>query len=509
MGSEGIYYATESTRQGNTPNDDLACVRVSPGTAYVKGYEFETMGETIDVEKPRSTSEKIEESFSFRLGNKLKLNGVSGITTFRNTIDLQTGISSEKIGDAKVYNFGLADAKYKDNSTEFDAYLYDVQLYTKLFIYDNVSNDEVIQSAYVEGAESGVTGYTVAAGAGSSTITVTQVSGRWQAGEKIIFKSNENLSRVVDKVIVYSINDVENVQQSNTFYAKKKLNQVVPYNIGDADVRITTGGVCTSTGKTFERFKPGDVIIYYRANQSLPNRNVVNVVAADGSSMTVVALTTNPDLYTGSLPGSTFTGPIFKGTGGLTNEDNAGLYLKLPRTNISDIDFTGAELLLTEQITGETTSGSGELVVPITSVNIDDVNFVAFDQERYQVQYSDGTVASIDQSQVTVTDTTLTIKGLGNSQTGMTVNVTVAKQNVKNKVKDYKRSQQLSIIYSDKDGSGSTAGQTIDDGLTTSGLYGIRVQDQEICLNHPDVSCLLYTSPSPRDGLLSRMPSSA
>ena len=26
---------------------------------------------------------------------------------------------------------------------------------------------------------------------------------------------------------------------------------------------------------------------------------------------------------------------------------------------------------------------------------------------------------------------------------------------------------------------------------------------------HPDLGCLLYTSPSPRDGLLSRMPSSA
>ena len=35
-------------------HDDLACVRISPGTAYVKGYEFETMGETIDVAKPRS-----------------------------------------------------------------------------------------------------------------------------------------------------------------------------------------------------------------------------------------------------------------------------------------------------------------------------------------------------------------------------------------------------------------------------------------------------------------------
>ena len=488
MGSEGIYYATESTRQGNTPNDDLACVRVSPGTAYVKGYEFQTMGETIDCEKPRSTSEKIEESFSFRLGNKIKLNGVSGITTFRNTIDLQSGISSEKIGDAKVYNFGLADAKYKNNSTEFDAYLYDVQLYTKLFVNDNVSNDEVIKSAYVEGAESGATGYTIAAGAGSSTITVTQVSGHFQAGERISFRSNENLSRVVDKVIAYNINDVENVQQSNTFYGKKVLNQAVPYNIGDSDVRITTGGVCTSTGKTFERFKPGDVIIYYRSNQSLPNRNVVSVVANDGSSMTVVALTTNPDLFTGSLPGSTFEGRIWKGEGGLTNEDNSGLYLPLPRRHISDIDFTGAQLLVSEQVTSESTDGNGVLVVNTSSISIDDINFVAFDQERYQVQYDDGEIAVINESQVVVTDSVLTINGLKFSETGIKVNVTVAKSNIKNKIKEYKRSQEIQIAYSSKAESGSNAGGSVDDGLTPSGLYGIRVQDEEICLNWPDVS---------------------
>ena len=31
----------------------------------------------------------------------------------------------------------------------------------------------------------------------------------------------------------------------------------------------------------------------------------------------------------------------------------------------------------------------------------------------------------------------------------------------------------------------------------------------EVNLNKMDIFCLLYTSPSPRDGLLSRMPSSA
>ena len=31
----------------------------------------------------------------------------------------------------------------------------------------------------------------------------------------------------------------------------------------------------------------------------------------------------------------------------------------------------------------------------------------------------------------------------------------------------------------------------------------------QLIFQHPEKSCLLYTSPSPRDGLLSRMPSSA
>jgi len=487
MGSEGIYYATESTREGNTPNDDLACVRVSAGTAYVKGYEYESLGETIDVPKPRETSEKIEESFTFRVGNRLRLDGVQGITTFRNSIDLQSGISSEKIGDAIVYNFGLVDSKYKDNSTEFDAYLYDVNLYTKLFLNDNVSNTEVIQSSYVEGSESGATGYTVAAGAGSSTISITQVSGKFQAGERISFRSNDVLSRVCDKVITYSMNDVENVQQANTFYAKKKLNQVVPYNIGDADVRIATNGDTTSTGKTFERFKPGDIVIYYRSNQSLPNRNIVSYVAADGGSMRLAALTTNPNLFTGSLPGSTFEGRIYKGEQQLSNADNAGLYLPLPAKHIADIDFTGSQLTLSEQITGESTDANGVLVVNSSSVGIDDVNFVSFDQERYQVQYSNGTIASIQQDQVVVTDDVLTINSLAFSESNIKVNVTVAKSNIKNKTKEYKRSQEIEIVYSSKSLSGSNANGSVNDGLTPSGLYGIRVQDEEICLNWPDV----------------------
>ena len=53
--------------------------------------------------------------------------------------------------------------------------------------------------------------------------------------------------------------------------------------------------------------------------------------------------------------------------------------------------------------------------------------------------------------------------------------------------------------------SGSTIGAAATS-ITVTANTGIGVSDMVINQNFP---CLLYTSPSPRDGLLSRMPSSA
>ena len=45
--------------------------------------------------------------------------------------------------------------------------------------------------------------------------------------------------------------------------------------------------------------------------------------------------------------------------------------------------------------------------------------------------------------------------------------------------------EKIIINRSQKDGSG-TGQNTLGDGLTTSSIYGTRVQDKEICLNFPD-----------------------
>ena len=298
QGSGGVYFENEVTREGREPNDDITAIKISPGTAYVKGYEFSTQGEIIDCPKARFlTEEFIEQSFTFRLGNKLVVQDVNGNPTQGSKIDLQSGISSSIVGSAKVYNFALSDAKYKNNLTEFDLHLFDVQLFNTIELSDNTTSPK---SVTLEGAESGARGITIAAGTASSSITVSNVSGRFLDGEQIIFTNDYNLTRSALKVNRYDINNVENLSQTG-FYAKKKLFNVLPVGFDKTDpVQIATNGTVTCPGKTFEVFKPNQIITYTVPAASLPSRNVVTEVAADGSSMKLAALTSVPQIYNGA-----------------------------------------------------------------------------------------------------------------------------------------------------------------------------------------------------------------
>ena len=52
IGNDGLFFDTEKTEQGNTPSNDLMCFKMSPGKAYVKGYDIEKTGvEILDVDK--------------------------------------------------------------------------------------------------------------------------------------------------------------------------------------------------------------------------------------------------------------------------------------------------------------------------------------------------------------------------------------------------------------------------------------------------------------------------
>ena len=81
LGNNGVYGPNETTSQGNTPSPDLLALQLSPGKAYVKGYEVETINTAfVDVPKPRTTQQELDTTIPFAFGNQIELNNVYGGT---------------------------------------------------------------------------------------------------------------------------------------------------------------------------------------------------------------------------------------------------------------------------------------------------------------------------------------------------------------------------------------------------------------------------------------------
>ena len=132
------------------------CVKLSPGKAYVRGFDVYLPGTTVvDVEKPRDVKSIGATSVPFSMGSNLKVNNVFGTPyinlggTNNNTIDLYNqrstnpNISTDrgiKIGKARVYSYGASDAPYSGGSTEFDLHLYDIQTFTILKVTDTTQS---------------------------------------------------------------------------------------------------------------------------------------------------------------------------------------------------------------------------------------------------------------------------------------------------------------------------------------------------------------------------------
>ena len=113
----------------------------------------------------------------------------------------------------------------------------------------------------------------------------------------------------------------------------------------------------------------------------------------------------------------------------IKNSENGFLYANLPESNISSVDLSGSQLLITNQITGEATDGSGDLVFGLPT-GITSAFYESFDQERYSVHYTGGGIGTVTSDAFTLTGggTGVEIEGLNTSQSNIVVNVTLKKE---------------------------------------------------------------------------------
>ena len=510
LGNNGLFFDNEKTDEGNTPSDDLMCVKFSPGKAYVRGYDIEKIGTTvIDVQKPRDTQTVVNSNIPFNMGNILRVNNISGIPKIKGTINLydqrknsNSTPNGAKIGDARVYIFKLTDSVYNNSATNWDLYLYDIQTYTKLTLNQSVSNTDLPATSFINGKSSGASGYAVSNGGNSTIVNVSQTSGRFIIGESLIINGIETTPRTIASIKDYTSADIKSVYQasdapngfSSAFIADSQLDRQTATGFSAIDqvtISADNGGVSiVSSGKYFTGIATNSIIRYQKTGSTTETYNRVLSINPTGTSMVIGAATSVSGVCDGTLPSSQLSQISFSiGVPKIRNNENASLYAQLPDLNVSSVNLTDSNLVVTQQIVGETTDASGTLVItPAQIVGISSAFFQPFNVGRYSVSYSTGGIATVTSDQVSLSGNTLTINGLTANQSNVVVNTTLIKNGVQSKIKTYNRSATINVNLSKYPQSGINTNSSINDGLTYNQFYGLRVQDEEICLNYPDVS---------------------
>ena len=505
-GNGGIYYSDQETQLGNTPSEDLMGVSVSPGKAYIRGYDVETQrNRIVDVEKPRDKEKITTASVPFEMGTLFRVNNVTGTPIIDNNISdntvqlfdqrrttSQDATGGTQIGDARVYNFNLTDDTFKTNGTKWDLYLYDIQTWTKITLNQGIT---FTPSERVRGVSSGATGYVRSQGSMTGTVfSLVGTSGTFIVGEKVIINENPDVTRVLNSYTEYTIDDVKSILQNSPgknsvykthFVADTILDSSNDQHFGISDtINIDGGGRATVPGKIWNNIDLNDVVAIQQPGQATSDLivyNRVNAIGTGATNVTLVATTNVNNVNDGTLRSGSFSSfnvvtPTVRKKG--------GLYAKLDNKNVESVNLSTSDLIITKQVTEETSSGGVLTINTSQLTGFADSLFQPFDAERYSIHYQNDTVEPLTDDQVVLSNNggTITFSGLGvNGTNNVTVNTTLKKPAITSKTKEYVRSHKVEVTKC------VSAATTALSGLSTSVYYGMRVEDNEVSLNIPDV----------------------
>ena len=505
-GNRGLFREDQTTYGGSTPSENLAIYQISPGRAFVKGYDVETTAPTfLDVAKPRTTKTLKSQQINYKTGETLKLNRVYGSPSIGigNTYvlslrDSRVGLSSEQIagkeiGLARVYDFSLDSGSYNasnSDTNEWGLSLYDVQTTTEITVNEPIT---LTVPTFIKGNHSGATAFLKDAADDTTSLVVYETSGKFIKNENFIIDGVEN-SRVAIAVTTHGIGDVLSVFGSangtevgaaRTFSADVVLS--TNFNIGVATITAAADdftSVIRSTNKKFPgQIKPGNILSFTGTLSQDPI--FASVVSVATSSITVSGVTTVNGVASGAIPTvATSISDLKVIAGDLGATDDSTLYTEMPKSNISNVDLSNATLTIrkTQQVNIVDNKLSSAIVTESNET------FLPFTPERYTLIRSDGTTEELtaDKVQINSGSNQLEIFNLGrDDEATLVTTLTKIKPKSKNKIKNRVNSVIIDKSVKSASGIGST---TLNDGLTYGNYpYGTRVQDENISLNFADL----------------------
>ena len=509
LGNRGIFKEGQTTYSGSTPSDDLACYKLSPGKAYVRGYEIEVPTPVyLDAPKPRTTKTLSNQNIIYNTGATLKLNRSYGNPTIgigntyilslrdqRGSAD-QTVAPGSEIGVARVYDYNLETGAYniQSNLNQWDLSLYDVQTVTKVSL--NQPIDSLPTPTFIEGANSGATAFLKDSVTNSAALNLYEREGDFIENEALIFNGIQN-GRVATAITAYTISDVKSVFATNdgtvgtagTFNAD--VIQSPSIFVGVATITAASGGVSTVTHGNGDLF-PGSGIVKVNNLVQFSNPDKSNdptygrIASVDETSITIANVADVDGIVNGSLPttAKNVTDLQVLSTKLSSSSDNT-LFTRLPKDYISNVDLTNATLsirkvfevnIVDNKLSQSVSAGSSEFFLP-------------FDEERYSLIRVDGSAEPLttDKFEISSDGKALQIYNLGSNDAGAQLTATLTKQNPREKKKIKNRVNSLIVDKSTNPASG-IGSTTANDGLTYGTYpYGTRVQDKILTLGSPDV----------------------
>ena len=321
-GTNGGVYSTL-----NGGEEGKFVVKTSAGKAYVKGHQVDKpVGSTIPIKKARSTASLSGASTPVRLGNFVKVINSHGLPEFGNesgtdaqkpygivklfdavTATPGTENTSGQIGFARIRNFDMATAgtsnssEVWDNATRFNAYLFDIKMFTKLK-YSAHSGTAVVGDK-ITGSVSGATAI-VAYDDGSGALFVHDVVGTFTSADAISSTNGtfamtagqhtgENFRGTAGEVRTYNIDRVRAISQAPNVTARETFTADI-YTDQDfiltGQVSMSSTNVTGFATKFTAELKEGDIVIDGAGNERVIS-TVTSDIAATLTSAVGTALT--------------------------------------------------------------------------------------------------------------------------------------------------------------------------------------------------------------------------
>ena len=513
-GNNGVYEEGQFTQGGTLASDDLALYQVSPGKAFIKGYEVETISSTyIDCPKPR-TSVKLEgQGVAYKTGNSIRMNNVSGapqigigntyIISLRNQRQGSSQLSAngEEIGVGRVYDFALESGSYTvANSAvnEWDISLYDIQLYSKLTLNEPIT---LTIPTEIKGKYSGATGFLRSAVSNSTSLVVYEKTGEFITNEPFEINGVNN-NRVATAITSFGMQDVKSlyggpdngdVGFAKTFNGDVIQSPIIDFGNAQFTAKDNATGVCTVTSESSlfpGTLKVGNILSFGGLGNNVPS--FARITEVNTNDVKVTGVTTVTGVASGAIPtSSTQVSSLKLQTSPLERSTESKLYAEMPKSFISDVDLTNSSITIRKSYSVDVAinpnTGLGQLTSALSAGTNE--SFLPFDEERYVFMRSDGTTVSLTEEMFSFSagNTVLQIEGLGAATTGCTLIATLTKSKPAAKIKRLNRVNSIVVNYS-KDSASGIGATTLNDGLTSGNFpMGTRVQDVKIALNEADI----------------------